>query len=153
MLSAWGRQRSDFLEHPCPIVSDAMRGVLDRCGVDNIQYWKAQLEMDLTGEHFYGFWLANVIGTLACVDRRKSNFEPSGHGESGVLLGFQVDPARTYGCSLFRLAEDSELIVASARVQAAVQAAKLSGILIQEPETYAGRPAASESDGANSSQL
>lgn len=136
MLSAWGREPSDFLERPCVIMSDAMRGVLDRAGVDNIQYFKAQLAIDLSHRSLYGFWLANVIGRVSCADRLASRFEPSDDADLGQVLSFEIDPALTYGLSLFRLAEDSRMLVLSPRIQAALREAGLQGILFQDARDY-----------------
>jgi hypothetical protein len=146
MLSAWGKEPSDFLERPCLVVSDAIRAVLDRAGVDNIQYFKAQLSMELSAQLFSGFWLANVIGKVSCADRLASHFESNDEGDGdGALQYLQIDPALTYGLSLFRLAEDSRMLVVSPRIQRLLQAAKLKGILFQDPNTYQfGRPISTE---------
>lgn len=138
MLSAAGEEPSDFLEVPCIVVSNAMRGALERAGVDNIQYFAAELRVDWSSRVLHGFWVGNVIGIVSCVDRRVSSFESRGEGELGDLLNFTIDPALTYGLSLFRLAEDRQLVVVSPRVQAALRAAKLRGLILQDSETYDG---------------
>lgn len=137
-LSPEGRLRSDFLERPCPVVSDAMRRVLDRCGVDNVQYFRAELQMEYSDEIWQGFWVANVIGAVACVDSDRSTFVRS--GGTLELQGFLVDPAKAHGLSVFRLGEDKRVIVIDERIRHALQAASLSGLLIQETQTYNGYP-------------
>lgn len=138
MLSAAGEEPRDFFELPCLIVSNAMRGVLERAGLDNIQYFKAELHVDWSIRVHYGFWVANVMGIVSCIDLKASTFESRGNGELGDPLSLQIDPARTFGLGLFRLAEDRRLIVVSPRIQAALHAAKLSGLIVQDPETYDG---------------
>lgn len=91
MLYAEGEERSDFLDLPVLIMSDAMRGALERSGIDNLQYFRAELQLDWSSRRFYGYWVANLIGTVSCVDRPASRFETTGDGEVGALLGFSID--------------------------------------------------------------
>lgn len=137
-LSASGQLRSDFLEHPCPVVSDAMRRVLDRCGVDNLQYFRAQLQMEYSDEILQGFWVANVIGVVACVDRDVSSSVPSGDGQE--LQDFRVELGKAYGFAIFRLAEDRRVIVINERIRQAMETAGLTGVLFQDTQTYNGYP-------------
>ncbi|MDB4987648.1 MAG: hypothetical protein JWN04_2826 [Myxococcaceae bacterium] len=143
-LSAWAQGYTHILERPGLVVSDEIRKVLERAGVDNIQYFEAQLHIEFAEEPIRGYWLANVIGMVSCVDPDASTFEPSFGSETGELRGFEVDPAQTYGLSLFRLAEDPRLVVVSNRVRAALEATHLRGLLFQETRTYDGYQATSE---------
>jgi hypothetical protein len=135
-LSAWGDVPSDFLERPFVVVSDAMRAALDAIGVDNIEYFEARLQQERSARVEPGFWLANVIGKVACVDRLASRFESLDDVEQGALESFRIDPALTCGLDLFRLAEDSRMLVVSPRVQRALESANLRGVLFQETATY-----------------
>ncbi|HEY6881547.1 MAG TPA: DUF1629 domain-containing protein [Polyangiales bacterium] len=138
-IASWGTVYRDFMELPCPIVSTAMRRVLEQTGVDNIEYVAARLEMEFFDEPMEGYWVCNVIGTLSCVDREASSFEP-GARPDGELRSFQIDPARAYGLGLFRLAEDPRLVVVSRRVRAALEAVTLRGLAFQDTDTYDGYP-------------
>jgi hypothetical protein len=145
-LSAWGDLASDFLERPIVVVSDSMRAALDRLGVDNVQYFKARLQQELSDRIEEGFWLANVIGKVACVDRLASKFEAIDDVEQGELESFRIDPALTCGLDLFRLAEDCRMLVVSPRVQDALASANLRGVLFQDTTTYDGGRAISGSE-------
>lgn len=65
-LSAWGDMEADFMEKPFLVVSDRMRGALDRAGVDNAQYYPATLQGELSKREDAGYWLANIVGRLCC---------------------------------------------------------------------------------------
>lgn len=137
MLSDGGDKRCDFLEQPVFAVSSAMRFVLDRAGIDNIQYFRAMLKFERSQRVEHGFWVANVIGRVSCVDRDASNFESAGD-TPGPVLQFEVDVEQTCGLSIFRLAEESCLVLVSSRIQAALQAANLQGLFLQDTRTYDG---------------
>lgn len=95
-------------------------------------------------EPIIGYWLCNVIGMVACVDRERSTFEPSYGSEQGDLRGFEINPSLSYDLDLFRLAEDPRLVVVSRRVRAALEATTLRGLLFQETASYDGYPVSSE---------
>jgi hypothetical protein len=140
-LSAWGREPSDLLELPAGVaVSPAMRDALDRAGVDNVQYIKADVRMEYVADVVVrDYWVANVVGVLACVD---PDFVPSELGVKGRGLrqGFRVDPLRAGGFSMFRLAEDRRLVVIGDGVAQALRAAGLRGLVLQDTERYTGSP-------------
>ena len=146
-LSAWGRRHSDLLEQPCLVVSSVTRAALSDAGVDNVEYFPATLRMEITGDVFPDYWVANVVGTVSCVDRDASAFEPVGDGPQGALRAFEVDPARTQGLLLFRLAEDRRLVLVHERVATALLAAGLQGLLLQDTRAYDGYPASTDPDG------
>ncbi|HET8933336.1 MAG TPA: DUF1629 domain-containing protein [Polyangiales bacterium] len=134
-LASSGVVPTDFIERPFVVVSERLKSVLDAVGVDNVQYFRAQLQQELSNETLSGFWLANIIGRIACVDPLRSRYELV-DGEPSALEAFSIDPARTLGMSIFRLAEDPRMIVISPRVQAALNAASLRRVLLQDPEAY-----------------
>lgn len=129
---------SDFIEFPCPFVSDAMRRALDGAGVDNVQYFPALVDAQyVEGEVVAEYWVANVVGTVACAQPLPP---PAGlaAGEAPPST-FRVDPARARGFDLFRLAENRRLLVVSERVADALRSAGLRGLVLQRPEEYTGR--------------
>lgn len=146
VVLAAGRDRvSDYIDTPCAIVSDRMRNALERAGVDNIQYLRATLEQRVSERTFSGYWIANVFGALACVDRQESVIENASESYAGDLRGFKIDLRATYDLRLFRIAEDRRLIAAHARVRSVLEGAQLQGVLHQDPATYNGYPVSSGS--------
>ena len=135
-LSALGTLPSDFLESPCPIVSDRMKRALERTGLTSLQWFPAELTSSLTGSVHRRFWAMNVIGMLTCVDRLSSQAQEVEDSLQLELGPFAIDPLRTYDLSLFRLAEDPRVIMIHQRVQNALLAADLRGLLLQDPGAY-----------------
>jgi len=140
VLAAGRDAVSDYLELPCAVVSDRMRNALDHARVDNIQYLRATLEQRVSERTFTGYWIANVFGALACVDRQASQIEDESANYAGALRSFQIDPRRTYDLSLFRIAEDRRLIAVHERVRSVLERAQLRGVLFQAPADYDGHP-------------
>jgi hypothetical protein len=137
-LSAWGRSPSDLLELPCLAVSNRLRSALDRAGVDNVQYFEAAVSMEHSDEVFPDYWLANVIGSVACVDPESTRDALA--SADPLSQGFWIDPTKTCGADLFRLAEDPSLIVISGHVAEVLRVPQLSGVVLQETREYAGKP-------------
>jgi len=141
VVLAGGRDEiSDYLELPCAVVSERMRSALDRAGVDNIQYVRATLEQRVSERTISGYWIANVFGALACVDRDASVIERESDSYPGDLRSFEIDLRATYGLGLFRVAEDRRLIAVHERVRAVLERTSLRGVLFQAPSKYDGRP-------------
>jgi hypothetical protein len=138
VLAAGRDESSDYLELPCAIVSERMRSALDRAGVDNIQYLQATLEQRISERKISGYWIANVFGALACVDRDASVIEGESESYAGDLRSFQIDPRATHDLGLFRVAEDRRLIAVHARVRAVLESAQPHGVVFQAPSQYDG---------------
>jgi len=138
ILAADGNQASDFLELPSAVVSDKMRRALEQAGVNNIQYFRASLENPSLPAAVSGYWLANIIGKLSCVDLQASQFDDALDHDVGTLRSFQIDERLSYGLGLFRIAEDPRLIVVRQRVRDVLESAQLRGVLFQAPQRYDG---------------
>ena len=134
LLDQEGDKPSDFLEWPCATVSLAMRDALVAAGVDNIDYGPVQLVREGGGARYGGYFLANVLGRVACVDWLRSGSE-----EGEPLRSFEIDVAAARGLPIFRLAEAPSLLVVSARLRAALSRARLSGLVFQSASAYDGR--------------
>lgn len=143
ILAADRNRESDLIDLPCAIVSDRLRDALERTGVDNIQYLRASLEQRLSDRVLGGYWIANVIGALSCVDQSVSVIENVSESYAGDLRSFHIDGHATYHLGLFRIAQDRRLIAVHERVRGALESAHLRGVLFQETTTYNGRPVTS----------
>jgi hypothetical protein len=88
-------------------------------GVDNFQAFPAVLA-GRGAEEWKDYFAINVLGKVAAADLSSSRFVEIGKYPSGLpCLGFQklvVDPSRTHGFYLFRLAEDILQILLHDRV-------------------------------------
>lgn len=139
---------SDFLEFPCPFVSDRMRQALDAAGVDNVEYFPALVDEQYgDGGVIAEYWVANVVGAVACASPLGGDVADGPDEVGPPAAPFRVDPARAGGLGLFRLAEDRRLLVVSEPVADVLRAAGLRGVALQPPETYTGRLVASAPNG------
>ena len=120
------------------VVSERFREVLDEAGVDNVDYYPVRITQKATGEKHTGFFQANVIGAIACVDRGKSKFTPS-EIKPKLITEFKdlrLDPKKVGGEKLFRLAEYPAMLIAHESVKKAIEKAKLSGIKFTAADGY-----------------
>ncbi len=137
-VSPLGPEPSDFLELPCPFVSDAMRRALDAAGVDNVEYFPAQVVRQYDEDEVLAhYWAANVVGAVACAAPPAD--ATAAADADDARPSFRVDPRRARGFGLFRLAEDRRLLIVSEAVADALRAAGLRGLVLQAPEAFTGR--------------
>lgn len=143
VISAWGQRPSDLLDGPCPVVSSALRDALDGAGVDNVEYFPAHLYTNADPEPAVAtdYWLANVVGAVACTAPLAGPLPPEVPGRPRVAAPFRILPERAGGLPCFRLAEDRELVAVDGRTAAAVRASGVRGVFLQPPEQYDGLPA------------
>jgi hypothetical protein len=138
-MSAYGTHRSDILEAPCLVLSRAAQQALDNAGVENISYYPCELRLEYSEQTIGGYSIANVLGLVSCVDPQQSCWE-GGEPGNGRLLNFEIDTKRALGLAMFRLAEEPSLVVVSARVRRALEAAQLRGLVFQSTSSYDGYP-------------
>ncbi|WP_437661598.1 imm11 family protein [Sorangium sp. So ce1182] len=116
------RRRSypDFFELlRAPVVSYRFKGALDSIGVDNVDYYPTLLR-EPRGRCVQGYYVINVVGRIACVDRAASRFTMV----DDQLIRMQslvIDPQAASGARVFRLHEYPEIIVVDAGVADAVK--------------------------------
>jgi hypothetical protein len=137
-ISAGHEPPGDFMERPFVVVTDRMRAALERTGIDNVQYFRARVQPEWSEQIEQGYWLMNVIGVVTCVDRLASGLDIDDDTALSDIASFVIDPDRTCGLGIFRLAEDVRMIVVSPRVQVALRAAGLRGVLFQDASAYDG---------------
>ena len=140
-LGEGSESRTDFLESPYFIMSNAMREAFEGYGINNIDYFKSTLINPTDGTEHTDFWLGNVLGLVSCVDEENSNYKNAGGRH--VLRGFAVDEKVAQEQALFRLKENSRLILISTNLQEHLQQSGLVGIYFQDTQAFDGKPASS----------
>lgn len=105
-----------------PIMSDELISTLHAAGVSNLQTFPAELRSRVDGTVWTNYQAVNVIGLISCADLTASEFthiiDRPGEG-SLPLLAFEsvkIDPNRTRGALLFRLAESPGTIIVESSV-------------------------------------
>lgn len=126
----------------CLVVSERFMEALRSAGVDNVDYYQAQLVDEASGKTTAGYHAANVVGLIACVDREKSAYTPMAGFPTDVIrrngvLEFKalhLDYSKVQGAKLFRLFEKTTVIVVHESVKEAIEKARLRGLRLVPAE-------------------
>jgi len=130
----------DYVANPLhwPILSRRFVAVLDRMGVNQIQYFPANIRNKITGREITGYRIANVTELIPALDLEKSDYD-LWDAEAGrvrrlrklVIVKSKVRP----GAHLFRLAEDPFSLIVSEELKVALLEEKITGMDFWEMET------------------
>jgi len=129
----------DFLRPAAniPLVSPRLREALVTAGIDNIDYYPAEIHAVGSNE-IHHYFAANVIGVLEAVNRGQSEFDA--FSDSDLLISnfyaLSIDEAKPKGARLFRLAESRRIIIADQQIRDTVTAGAFTGIEFIEPESW-----------------
>ncbi len=128
-----------FLGVP-PILSDALLAVLRGAGVHNLDTYEVLIRSADGAVSLTGHKAFNLIGLVAAADLRRTLFTPgnaSRHLDASID-SLVLDPAKTQGLRMFRLAENTSVIVVHHSVKAAIEAAGIAHIQFREPADFLG---------------
>jgi hypothetical protein len=122
------------------LVSARLKEVLDSTGVDNVDYYPAEIVDEATGKVYRDYYAANIIGIIACLDMEKSDYVPMTSFPDAVLefKEMHLDYSKVHGARLFRLHEKSSIILIHESIAKALQAAGLRGFKLPPAEGYSG---------------
>ncbi|MBZ4421355.1 imm11 family protein [Myxococcus sp. RHSTA-1-4] len=126
----------------CMVVSGRFVEALRSAGVDNVDYYPAQLVDEASGQTTPGYQAANVVGLITCVDREKSVYTPMPGfpadvvQRNGVLefKALHLDYSKVQGAKLFRLFEKTGIVIVDESVKEAIEKAGLRGIRLMPVE-------------------
>ncbi len=106
-----GDYRGDIIDSFITLYSDEIKEALSECGVDNIDYYPVRLRDQEDDSTEGGFWIANIIGLLDCIDMDKSKTKPWVTGIGVDFESIVIDEAKTNDAKIFRLKEDPTKVV------------------------------------------
>lgn len=138
LMNPSGDFRGDIMGSLVTLFSNKLKAVLPELGVDNIDYFPVELEDPVTHKVEGGYWLVNVIGIVACLDRARSTLRPDPLGGEDLTGPFYLDEAKTLGLKLFRLAEDPTLIIINEDLRRSLTQAGLVGVRMRATFRYDG---------------
>lgn len=118
------------------IMSRKMVNALKQAGADNLQEFATEMRNKRTGEVNNDFVTVNLIGLVSCANVSES--ETSELGSSYYFHNLVIDPAKTGGLLLFRLAESQIDVLVHERVADALKAAKLNGVVLNPIKAAGG---------------
>jgi hypothetical protein len=132
-----GDYRGCMIDGIVTLFHDIFRDELNRLGVDNIQYFPAELE-DSEGEIEVGYSLINIIGLVDAADRSKSKMKLGNDGRINQLYSFSVDPKKAKGLRLFRIVGAQNLIIINQTLAEELDSFEPPGIWMISTEEYNG---------------
>lgn len=88
---ASGGYIGDILDGYITLYSTELKERLESLGVDNIQYYACGLHDQNADSLEGGFWIANIIGLLDCIDMQKSKIKPWITGIGFDFLSMVID--------------------------------------------------------------
>jgi predicted HicB family RNase H-like nuclease len=117
-------------------VFDALRGA----GVDNLDTYAVELHDPQNGAVHKDFVAFNIVGKIAAADLAGTQFAPSASERmiSADIDSLAIDPKKTRGALMFRLAESVNAIIVHDSVRKAVLAAGIDTLTFLEPQEWAG---------------
>jgi len=113
----------------CALMHRDMVDALRSAGADNLQAFAALISLKGSGETFHDHLVVNVVGVVSCANLAASETQPL--GELHYFLHLAIDPKRTHGLRLFRLAEYPPEILVDERVAAALRGLELPGLVLE----------------------
>lgn len=129
----------DLAEVPLPLASERLAAALRSAGVDNIDFYEAEI-VDLgSGRSGRGYFAFNLIGLVAAADLSASVYlAPEGRLLSVDFDSLAIDAAKARGALMFRLAECVTCIVVHASVKQTIEAAGIDTVEFLDPADWVG---------------
>lgn len=126
----------------CPVVSERLKNLLDGNGVNNIEYFPATVLEEERQNPKEGYYAANIIGLVDCLDKEHSEFD--GYFKDGVLKAISgieelslleeiQFPAHIFRMYLFR-----RIILIHESFKRIFEEAGISGVKFIQPENWDG---------------
>jgi len=114
-----GPDLPEYFDGTIPLFRDDLIAALEEAGVDNIDYYNAAVTDPDNGQTYTNYKAANIIGCVAAADMDKS--EATVHANGPIIdVDFDklvIDPGRTHGILIFRLAESTNTILVHERLK------------------------------------
>lgn len=117
------------------LFSERFIGILDKLGVETIQYLDAAVSYGPTGAKV-PYKVANIVGLVEGLNREASDLDLSPKGTVLSIEQMQLDEEKLSEQKIFRLQEDDMLIVVHKSIREAVEAAGLTGFLFVADDEY-----------------
>lgn len=127
----------------CSVVSERFRNLLVSLGVDNIQYYKATV-LEREGEQAKeGYYAANIVGLVDCIDRDASQMRADydDDGKLDIIYGINklvlTEPMPECGL-LIRAYAFTRLILIDDSLKDSIETNGITGVRLISPERWDG---------------
>jgi hypothetical protein len=126
----------------CPVVSERLKKLLDTNGVDNIEYFSATVIEKKGRQPKEGYYAANIIGLVDCIDKDKSEFR--GFVKDGALKGISsiselsLLESIQFPAYIFRMYLFRRIILIHEAFKGILEEAGITGVKLIQPENWDG---------------
>lgn len=129
---------AEFWDASLPLMTQRLHEVLLAAGVSNLDVYPAVLTDSRSGVEDNSYVAFNIIGTIAAADLQNTKFAPGSTDRmiSADIDKLTIDPSKTKGALMFRLAEAVNAIVVHETVKNAVEAAGIDTLTFMSPEDW-----------------
>ena len=120
-------QLFDYYSAP-DLMSKRLVSALEQAGVDNLQKFEAELVDEATGQVNSDYWVVNIVGLVECANLDSSKTSELGSGY--YFHELVIDPSKTQGLLMFRLAQSGIDILVHQKVATAIEQGKFRGVTL-----------------------
>lgn len=106
-----GNYNGDIIDGILTLYSDEIKVALENFGIDNVEFYAVGLHDQNTNTFEGGYWIANIVGLLSCIDMEKSRTKPWVSGIGFDFLSMVIDASKTNDLKIFRLKEDPTKVI------------------------------------------
>ena len=127
-----------------PVLSPRAIAVLEKAGVDNIEYFPIKIKNWKTGELDESYKIGNIVGLIDCLDRKHAIVDTFDDGRISGLQEYSIFEDRVLPQErgkkpplIFRLGEFRYHVLAHESVKTAFEEEKITGSQFIPPEEFA----------------
>ncbi len=117
------------------LVSGRVRSLLEYEGIDNVQYFRIDSALGQDSPPPAGYFVANIIGRIRCVDLDESEISMVDDEIHGVDR-LELRPEAAHALDVFRLEALPSVVVVSDRIKNAMVSARITGVTFCEPSEF-----------------
>lgn len=114
------------------VMSKRLLETLRTTGVDNLQTFSAEIRNSESGKIIDDFVAVNVVGMVSCADLDASDTSPL--ADVNFFHKLVIDPSRTIGLLMFRLAESRMDVIVYEKVAKAIQRGNFTDVTLEPLE-------------------
>lgn len=124
-------------EVPGLVFSNRLYSLLHNMMIDNLQYFDLDIIDPYSDRQLNGYKIANIIGTVDCINREESDLEYFDDGDVEFINKLVLDEDKVPSeLDIFRLSGRTTMVLVSQVVKDAIAGAKMTGCVFYKPEDY-----------------
>lgn len=119
------------------LINETIKSIFDSLNIENIQYFPTRIINEMSSQIDKGYYIANIIGKVACVDRQNSILDCYEDVDIQFIDKLVLDDNQIpLDLHIFRLSEFLPLIVISDVLKSKVEAAHITGMKLYSLDEF-----------------